>query len=186
MDPCVKGQSCNIAKQYIGKIFGPQALEKVFAQMNEESCAVFSKNILSSSWQSEKAFIDFLFSAEKVFGRSDDELSFDIGYFSANNSISKFYKIFIRFGNPEFIVERATRLWSQIHNNGDFTVQSPKPKTGIVTLKNFSFPSVFFCSYLRGYITGVLEMSGGVDVSVKETQCVCNGAAVCEFLTKRK
>jgi predicted hydrocarbon binding protein len=181
MEAQVKGQTILAVKAYIEKKFGTDALSKIIEVMPADLKQVILKTIISGSWQQEKVFIGLLETAELLYGDKRYGLSRDIGLFSAKANISRFYKIFIHFGDPAFVIPRASRFWSQIHNTGQMIGEKISDKSGIARIKGYAFPTKAFCAYLGGYITAILEMSGASKISIKETKCILSGGDCCEF-----
>lgn len=179
--PSIKGQSFNILKKFVAERCGDQALVKVFQHLEAGDRELISTVILDISWQPEQSFLNFLNTVDKVLGRGDYALCRKIGIYSAKESVSKFYKIFIRFGDPGFVIEHAGNFWSQIHNHGRLEVRKSSPVSALATVYDFKIPHKAFCHYLEGYFQGVLEMSGAKNILITEIKCVCDGDDCCEF-----
>ena len=181
MEAQIKGQSILAVKAYIEEKFGVDALARIINVMPLDDKQTLLKKILPGSWQPEKVFARFLETAELLYGDKSYKMSKDIGLFSAQLNISRFYKIFIHFGDPAFVIPRASRFWSQIHNVGEMTGEKTSDKSGVARVKGHVFSTKAFCAYLAGYMTAILQMSGAKNISMQETQCVLSGGDCCEF-----
>ncbi len=181
MDYCIKGHNCIVVKKFIEQSFGQDGLAKVFARTGKETREALERTILSSSWQQEKYFLELLRATQELFGNDTPDLVFKIGRYCAHNSIATIYKIFLRFGNPGFIIARAGRVWTQIHNHGHLDVVQNNDTSSVGRLYDYKTPDKLFCQYLLGYLSSALELSGAKNISLKETACVNQGAAYCEY-----
>jgi len=181
MEAQVKGQTILAVKAYIEKKFGADALSKIADRMSPDDKQTLLKKIVPGSWQPEKTFVGLLETAELLYGDKSYKMSKDIGSFSAQVNISRFYKIFIQFGDPAFVITRAERFWGQIHNTGEMAGEKISNNSAIARIKGRAFPAKAFCAYLAGYMTAILTMSGAKNISVTETKCVLSGGDSCEF-----
>lgn len=181
MEPSIKGQNISLAKEYLEKTYGPDAVNKVLAVLSVDDRAILSKRIYTGFWEPEKSFVHLLDAADKVLGKGDYGVCFQCGHYSARQAIPKFFKIFIRFGDPLFVIKRGAAMWGQEHNHGRFEVSAQSDHSAVFRLHEYKTPSPAFCAGLRGYCVAVLEMCGAKNVSIVEKQCTCNGASYCEF-----
>lgn len=180
MLPSIKGQNVKQAKEYLLKTFGQEAIAKVLEVLLPEDQEAMGKDY-TNFWEPELSYVHFLEAIEKVFGKGDYSVSFQSGYYSAHKGIPKFFKLFIRFGDPLFVIKRAAAIWGVVHNHGAFEVNGLSAKSAVARLIDYRTPSRAFCASLRGYCTAVLEISGARKVSIVEKQCVCDGGGYCEF-----
>jgi len=184
--PCIKGQSYNLLKKYAGEKFGADAWQETIQGMNSKDREAASKIILDVSWQPEKSFLDLLNALEEKFGRGSYKLCRKIGSYSAKESVPRFYKLFIKFGDPAYVIRHAVSFWNQIHNHGKLEVSRTTPVSALARLHGYKTPDRAFCNYLMGYCEGVLEMSGAKNISISEVRCVCDGNEYCEFIGEWK
>ena len=183
MKPSIRGNLIIFAKEYLTTTFSPYAVDRIIWHMHdEEDIDILSKPILETVWQPQKTFVNFLATAERVYGEGDYELCRKIGLYLAKESIPKFYKIFIRFGNPHFVIRNASKFWQQVNNCGRFEVTLTSPKSCTACLSDFAFPHKAFCFTLVGYCQSTLEISGARNVSFNKTKCVTEGSSVCETI----
>ncbi len=181
MTPSIKGQSIIQMKEYLEKSFGPAAIEKVAAKLNEADRMVFSKTMSASFWESEKSFIAMLCAIEEIFGGKDFKKCEEIGYYSASQAVPSFYKKFIPSWSLEFVIKRTPVFWSLIHNHGSLEVAMDGKQSCVGHLFGYQTPHKSFCHYLIGYFKGVLELLKVEKAIVKEIKCLCEGDPYCEF-----
>lgn len=184
MVPSIKGNIYNLTKEYLIQRFGVEALEKIKPHLTVEDYALISRPFIAGIWESEITYNNFLAAADKTFGKGDFHLCYDIGYNSALQGIPKIYKIFIRFGDPAFVIKRASNFWSQVHNHGRFNAKLITDHAAVATIYDYQCPNKTFCYSLMGYMVGVLELSGAKNVQIKESQCCLEDASCCEFIAQ--
>ena len=181
---CVKGGDVKSTLNYLIEKFGPDAPKKVIEQLSQEDRMLFTKPLLTSSWLPEKAFSDLLASADKIFGKGDYSLCYDIGRYNAHNTVPKLYSVFIRMGNPGIVLRSAAIFWRQIHSSGNLIVVEKTSNSAVAHLTDFYHPprlgNPAFCYAMRGFITEVFEMTGATG-RMDEVQCGALGAPYCIF-----
>jgi len=177
----VKGNQIKITKEYITGIYGKDSIERLSGHIDAEYAELISQPVLDAARAPEEAFVQLLNAVHIVYGRSDYKVMREIGRYLAKQSISKFYRIFIQFGDPMFVVQRSGSFWRTIHNTGSMKFEAAGAKKARGRLYEFPFPSKAFCSMLLGYFEGVIEMSGRKAVSSCETKCMVDGTGYCEY-----
>lgn len=182
MLPSIKGQSIIQLKKYLENTFGPEAIEKVSAKLNETDRAVFNKTRSASFWEPEQSFIAMLCAAEEIFGNTDFKLCEEIGYYSAREAVPSFFKKFISFWHLEFVIKKTNIFWNLIHNHGSLEVKMSGKQSCEGHLCGYQTPHKSFCHYLIGYFKGVLELLNVEKAIVKEMKCLCQGDPCCEFV----
>jgi predicted hydrocarbon binding protein len=181
MSASIKGNQIILAKRYFTQRFGEDALEKIFNTMSPINRAIIERQILSGAWEPEEAYIEFLAKADEVLGIGDYQLDWECGRFLAKQSIPTIYKIFIRLGDPAFVIERADRFWHQVHSSGRLeTVRTDKNKV-IGKLLERDYPHKAFCASLMGYFYGTLELCGAKEIKITEIMCSADKASHCEY-----
>ncbi|MGD0169676.1 MAG: 4-vinyl reductase, partial [Smithella sp.] len=160
------------------------APDKVIAQLSPEDQKLVTRTSYDGAWLPERVYADLSYATDKVFGRGDYSLCFDIGKYNALNCVPKLYSLFIRMGSPAFVLKSASTFWRQTHSSGSLVIHEVTSNTAIIHLNDYyrgNHINPSFCHGLRGYMSGVLELSGAKDVRMEETQCGATGASHCVF-----
>ncbi|MCP4652558.1 MAG: hypothetical protein GY858_04145 [Candidatus Omnitrophica bacterium] len=184
MIPCIKGQMYNQARKTVTNLFGPDALEMIMQEMNQQGRMVLQSRIAASSWQPKEPFVRLIALADEIFGCGDYAVSEKIGTLIAKESIPTIYKIFIKFGDPGYVITRGSRLWNQLNNYGRLKVDLADKNSAVAALYENQIPHKAYCHYLMGYSKGTLEVSGAHGIAIKEISCQLDGADHCEFIAK--
>ena len=186
MEALIKGNQIIISSQFLVNKYGPDSIEKAAQIMDPKNREIVLGDILSSSWKPAPALVELAAAADKVFGKGDYEVCREMGYFTAKESMSKFYKVFLKFGDPFFILKRSNTLVKQMHNTGRIEVIETGPSYIKAHYLDFGYPHKAFCLILLGFFYGVLEMCGTKNLLIEETRCVNEGDEVCEFVATWK
>lgn len=182
MEALVKGNQIKIAKEFILQKFGADAVDRVLRHLDEKSKQVVSKRNLDAGREPEEAFMAYVAAVEKAFGKGDYQLCREMGIYLAKESMPKFYRIFMKLGDPLFIIKRASQVWSQIHNTGRLEVAAVSEKSASARLIDFKFSNKAFCAMLQGFFQGTLELCGSGNIFMREVNCITEGAEFCEFI----
>ncbi|MCP4652657.1 MAG: hypothetical protein GY858_04660 [Candidatus Omnitrophica bacterium] len=182
MTDTVKGNQIKLALAFLKENFGNNAFEKIKQQLDPEIGEILSRPILDISRVPEKAYIQLLITAEKVFGTGDNKVCHDIGHYLALKSVPTFYQIFIKLGDPFFVIKRSASFWKNVHSSGTLTFKPNGPNSTIGKLVGFAYPCKEFCESLLGYFEGICVVCGYKPKSAIETKCVTEGADSCEYI----
>ena len=181
---CVKAGDIKAMLNYLVEKFGPDAPQKIMEQLSPEDRTLLSKPILASSWLPEKTYHDLLFHADRIFGKGDYSLCYDVGTHSARFNVPKLYSVFIRMGNPSILLSSTATFWGLMHNSGKLIVAEKTSNSAVAHLKDFYHPphlgNPAFCYAMRGFITEIFKMTGA-DGYMDEVQCAALGAPCCIF-----
>lgn len=181
MVPSIRGQNIIHAKEYLIDRFGPGSIARIMEVLDEEDRAVIGRKTIPVAWEPEKSYISLLAKADQLYGRGDFNICLDIGYYTAQKAVPKFFKIFIRLGDPLFVIKRASIFWSQVHNHGKLEVIETGKNIAMARLSGYLTPSKVNCFGTKGYIYAVFELSGAKNIVVTEKRCVNEGASYCEI-----
>jgi predicted hydrocarbon binding protein len=176
------------ALAYLRKRCPEGTMEKVLSQLSKEDLVLLgafpkSPKLRSTSWVPFYLQVRLLRAIDKVIGEGDYRSLFDVGLFMAQRDIPSVFRVFLKLGNPGWIMEVTTRMWRYYHDRGTWTLERT-PVSVIATLKDHDEADEAFCATLTGWVTGALEVSGGHDVMVDHPVCMARGAPHCVFTTR--
>lgn len=120
MEALIKGNQIKLAKQFLTEKYGLSVIDKVVSKMETGDGAIIFRPTLDMSWEPLKPFVLFLATADKVFGKGDYEVCRQIGIYQAKESVSKFYQIFIKMGNPFFCNKKSEYICQTAPYYGTF------------------------------------------------------------------
>lgn len=177
----VNGSLVGDIRKYLVEHHGPEAFDRVVGMLDEEDQNELRRLLTSMSWITEKSYANLAAAIDQAYGRGDFSLCRWIGSYQAKVSIPLFYKVFIRFGNPGFVLKRSSSLWSRMHDTGKMELVISDRNNATVRLSDKDYPHKAHCALVMGYCQAVMELSGARSVAVTETRCCCDGAPYCEY-----
>lgn len=124
-----------------------------------------------SAWLPSRVFFTMLDIAGQKLMRNDPQRAFELGRQQMRRDLTGIYRIFIRIASPQYVIERAAKIWgTYTRNAGEFRVVEKGDRNTTAECAGIPFPSPFYWSYLRGCVHGSLELTGvkGLDVSIVE------------------
>ena len=125
--PRAKGIALRRALEHLQELHGPTAIARATADFPEElATAVSYGSISASSWYP----IDWLSAIHKALCRLSNagpELSRTIGRRSAERNFTTVHRAFISVLSPEFIIARATRVFSSYYDTGQMRIVESRP-----------------------------------------------------------
>jgi len=136
---------------------------------------------LATGWYPFEQFIDLMEAADRIAGQNDLELVQKLGHHAATANLSTVLRIFIRLGSPEYILGKASKVWSMYHDTGRAETETLGARSLAFQVFDFAAPHRVLCVTLRGWVRGYLEATGCKAVVVRETRCRLQGADRCRY-----
>jgi len=188
-EPHLKASIVNSAMSFVSQSLGEPALKNILAVLDSE--AISAKRLLPSNWVPEKTYRNFLVSTGQYLestarDKKPKEFFFEMGRFTANDGINKYYKSLIRMFDTKFMLTRSPLLWGVMHTHGSLKVE-PIGKTGAyVYISDYPAPCKEFCYTMAGYMHKVAELTKAQITRVEELECVMEGAKRCKYVGEWK
>src|SRR5690349_15251225 len=111
----MKGSAFTARFKYLAERF-PSRYRELLAALAPATRALAESGALANAWYPFEAFLDLNANAERLFGNGDLALARAMGAYSAEANLPTLYKLFFRFGSPEYILSKAATLWSVHHD----------------------------------------------------------------------
>lgn len=118
----------------------------------------------------------------EMFYGGDDRGSWDSGVFSASFALNSFYKVFFRLGSPQFIIKRASRVFSSYYPEGEISVAESSDRRVVLHIVKFKEPYHIVEVGIGGWMEGALRLMKCENISVTITKSMAKGAPVTEFV----
>jgi hypothetical protein len=105
-EPQLKASIVNSAMLFASQSLGEPAFKTILAGFDSQ--AISSKRLLPSEWVAEKTYRDFLVATHQYLestaaDQKPKEFFFEMGRFTANDGINKYYKSLIRMFDTKFM-----------------------------------------------------------------------------------
>jgi hypothetical protein len=179
-----KGSVYESTRAFVQHDFGAPAVERILAALPSADRELLS-SVTAIAWIPVEPVLAFHQELENQFGGNDRTLAERAGRFSAGWSMNSVLKMFVRLRSPLWLVDKGASVWSRYHDSGRWEVQ-PEASGFVGRLFDFQVKDPLFCARLRGWLRGVVELTGGNEAEVLETRCRCRGHDHCAFLTNWK
>ena len=176
-----KGTALKSTVKYIQEKLEKPALDAFVAGLPEELAVYFTKPAFASEWYPAGPMAQIMERFARHAGKPEREVYWDIGRHSSDDGLNSVYKIFIRLGNPEFIIRKATYVWNTYYSEGTYEARLTPPNGAVLTLRGCVMPHEAICLRVGGWMQRTLEHSGANNVKVEHTACTLQGHATEEY-----
>ncbi len=178
----IKGSSIKAVKEFIVKHGGDESYQKVIDGMSADSRSVIgNKSILSSTWYPMDVYVDFLKSVKNVLGKDNKIILYETGSYIIEYGYNAFYKLFYRFGSPQFILKNSKYLWSSYFKPSRLTVVKTTETSALLRVEGEPLPDKVLCESTAGGMEQSAKLSGAKNIKIQETQCRVTGSPYCEY-----
>ncbi|MDM7926156.1 MAG: hypothetical protein QUS35_09080 [bacterium] len=120
-----------------------------------------------------------------LFFGGDERGAFESGKFSASLALKGFYKIFFKFGSPQFIIDRSARVFSNYYPEGEMRVAGSSSGRCVLQIVRFPEPYRLLEVNIGGWVEGALELLGKQG-SVQVTRSMAMGDPLTEYVATWK
>lgn len=140
--------------------------------------------LLPSAWYPADTVARFVeLAVAAVATGSKAQCLFDMGRYSAQLNLgpSGLRRAYIREGNPHHVLAAISRIYQTVYSVGRRSYERVGERSAVVR-GHGTRAANDSCDWVRGWLVGVVELSGGKDVRVAETQCEGFSAPHCEYV----
>lgn len=188
-EPQIKASIVNSAMSFASQSLGEPGLKSILAGFDSQ--AVSGKRLLPSAWVPEDTYRAFLVATGKYLesaarDRKTSEFFFEMGRFTANDGINKYYKSLIRMFDTKFMLTKSPLLWGVMHTHGSLKVEPIGQNGACVYISDYPAPCKEFCYTMAGYMHKVAELTKAQILRVEEVECVMEGAKRCKYIGEWK
>ncbi len=177
----IKGSAIISTINYIKIHFGEEGKNEVFARLPEEELNIVNQAVFSSKWYPFSIFINLNQFTDSIFGKGDLELVRIMGAFGAEHDLKTIYKIFYKIGSPQFILKRASQVFSTYYDQGNMQALESSSDYGLIELSEFPDITEVYLQRVSGWMEKTIELSGGKHPKVVTLRRSKNGKSVVEF-----
>ena len=175
----VKGAAIAARLRFVRERFGDEGYARLLAALDPGSRARIAGRILSHEWVPFGVFVAVSVEADRLFGKGDLQLCYEMGRYAADVNLPSLYRLFYRLGTPMFIFRKAARLWDVHYTSGKLTPIEEREGAIRLEIDGFAEPHRAHCMSVLGWAARSVELSGGRLREAEETRCRTRGDAVC-------
>ncbi|QKG79767.1 hypothetical protein [Tenuifilum thalassicum] len=117
--------------------------------------------IYATTWYPliESVIIPTQKAADLFFNGDYNKAAREIGRFSADIALKGIYKIFVRISSPQFVLSRASNIFSTYYNPAVIKVIESGEKKAVLQFEKFSVDEKLIMERIAGWIEHTLEIT---------------------------
>jgi uncharacterized protein (TIGR02265 family) len=178
----IKGSVLITRLNLLRKHGGAERLQQVLQRLPAADRKVLEGVILPISWYSMELNLRLDAAMADVLSPSDRVRAFiDMGRASAEENLNGPHHVFIRKGDPHFLLSHAPEIYRLYYAVGTRSYEKIGARTGVLRTVGADNATAEDCLTIIGWYQRAIEMSGGRDVRVEHTKCRARGSGHCEY-----
>jgi hypothetical protein len=176
----VKGTALLSTLDFVEHKFGAGAKARLLAALPPSRSATFRELILPIQWYDVKVFAELLDTLDRQLGSGDGSLIVERGTWAAEQALNSTLRLLLKLLSPQWLLEKGGRIWNNYQDTGTWEMKR-LDHGALATLHQIGIVEPAICANTRGWIIGLLKMSGCKQVSVVEKECRARGGAADVF-----
>ncbi len=138
----VKGTAIVSIPKFISAKFGPEGLNRWLNSLTENTRKVYSVTVLPGNWVPLKQImVDPTKKLCEIFYQGNEKGALESGRFSAGIGLKGVYKLFVKLGSPEFLIRKASAIFTGYYQPSEMKVVASEEKKRVVQITKFPEPS---------------------------------------------
>lgn len=178
----VKGSAITSRIRYVREHFGEEGYRTLLERLSAADVALIRARILPHEWVSFELFVNTNVTIDRVFGKGDLQMCFEMGRYSAETNLPTLYRLFYRLGTPMFIFRKAAQIWNVHYDTGSIRPVADGSGGIRIFMDNVARPHRAHCLSVLGWAAKSIELSGGKVTEAQERACRTQGATSCELV----
>jgi len=168
MAPELKAAGFNSAVNALRVLSTPADFDKMVDALPAGTAELVRHPPLPVAWLPNEHFSALIETAGRIVFSGDEQRIEEVARRAISVDLNTIYKIFIRLASPQYVVERATKLWQTYTRNNGFATAVPTSGAACeVSYEDIERPSPVLWAYQRGAIRGIIEATGVKTVRVQ-------------------
>ena len=173
----VRGSALRSRLVWAKEQYGTHGLSQLEKELSPAGRNVLHEQPDPRAWYNFPLFVELGTVMDRLWGAGDLALNIELARFGAHVGTSWLYQPFIRLGSIDWVLARASKLWSELFTAGAFLVKH-EPGQSRAEGEIVEFPAthmvlVYSC---LGFSMGCIELSGGKNVSGEVVAARARGA----------
>jgi hypothetical protein len=157
------------------------ATQRLRETLEPEVLATFDQ-ALAIGWYPATTFVAALHALGPAVGEPGAEAMAAYGSFAAEHDLTTLHRVFFRFANPAYVLEKSTQYWSRFHDRGEWRITRETRHGARAELVRCGIVDALFCDVLGAYITRMFALVGAKDPRWTHPECRARGAESCVFV----
>jgi hypothetical protein len=176
-----KGFTLKSLLAFVDHRWGDEGRSRLSLGLEPELQALTHQAILPGSWYPFTSLVALSVATDRVFGRGDLQLCWEIGRFTSELELNTVHKIFLRVTSFPMWLKTSGIMWGRYYSAGKFELESHEKGKASALLRDFNPVSEAFCTQFSGWMERTMELSGLSRPQVFHPSCVLDGALACRF-----
>ena len=179
----IKGNILSARAAYVRKSAGDAVWKQVLGRLPREDQRVLTGPILPMTWYPMELGLrlDDAIAAELSPGDAQ-RVFLEMGRASADVNLAGAEKVFLRPGDPHFLLRKAPQIYSFYYQVGRRTYEKLSATSAMVRTYEAESVTATDCLTVMGWHVRALELSGAVEARVEHPMCRVHGADHCAYL----
>ncbi len=172
-----------ISRLNMVRLHGGQArVDEVLRRLPPEDQELLKKMILPINWYSIELSMRLDAAIAEVLSPEDKTRAFmDMGKASADENLKGAQHVFVRAGEPHFLLSQAPQIYRFYYAVGSRTYEKVGPRAAVLRTFGAERVTETDCLTIIGWHQRAIELSGGRAVRVTHPLCVAKGDSHCEY-----
>lgn len=179
----VKGTAVKSIKEYVETKYRTQYQEWI-QLLPESSQHIMNGGIFANNWYPMKdAAVEPTKALAKKFYNNDiPKAARESGRYSAEVGLKGVYKIFVRVASPNYIMQRAGRVFTSYYSPSDISVVNSHDKGLTLHITKFPQPEEVIEHRIAGWCERALEFTNCKNVKADITKSLAKGDSLTEIV----
>jgi len=179
----VKGTAVKSIKDFVEKKYNSQ-LNEWIQSLPESSENLMSSVIFANNWYPMKdGAVEPTKALAKVFYNNDiQRAAKESGRFSAEMGLKGVYKIFVKVASPNYIMQRAGRVFTSYYTPSEISVVDSHNKGLTLHITKFPDPEEVIEYRIAGWCERALEFTNCKEVNAEITKSLAKGDNLTEIV----
>lgn len=170
----VRGAALYARRKWVQEHHGQEALDALIPELGPYGRMLMRSAIDKHAWYNYPLFIELGEVLDRRYGTGDLSLNIELGKWGAKLNTPNIFRMFIKLGSPEWIMNKAAKLWREHFTEGTMTVEHTKTDSGGVAeaeITDWPVPHLALSYAVLGFAIAAIEMSGAHDVRGELISC---------------
>lgn len=179
----IKGSVVHSNAAFLQEKLGKEIYGQVLAKLTPADREALGTVILQSAWYEYSILLRLMEAAQEFYKPTTPKsMAWEMGRFSSEYGLKTVYKIFFKVADPQFVISRASKIFSNYFDTGVMEIVSMEARAAHLRIRGFDQPCEQFCDRAQGWMERTVEMAGGKSVTITHPICAARGGAYCDFL----
>lgn len=180
----VKGSAFSGLRAFVTEQGGAPTLARLRERLTSEDAAILD-DAIAIGWYPLSAYLHVIDALGDALSIPAEDAARAYGRFAATYDLSTIHRLFMRFANPAYVLEKSAEYWARFYDTGTWRVRRDGETRAHAELHGFGALDPLFCDFLTAYTRRMFELVGARDARVVHPRCRAHHASpaeACVFL----